>query len=286
MLTSLVTAARGIDFLTKVLLALIPLSGVAGGAIASMLIAGRKLYVTSITIERSKWIDKLRSNLAAYSAEILTYGIKNSLATNIEKGRRGLFRRSIDASNDLTDRFHKIEELSSIIQLQLNPNNQIDRTMIFLLRHCGLFFAAELKELNRFNGLLMQHSQWLLKAEWEKVKWEAGGIFYRTWHWRDAARRARAYRRFLSGEGSVVELVTLAIAYKTQKDMGLNWISPEEYEKWVANLSPKAPPPSWLRRKVNEANSRRIARRVREAAINAGLDLGRTENEVTPSARE
>lgn len=282
MLTSLFVAAGRVDFLIKVLLALIPLSGAVGGAIASLLIAGRKLYVTSITIERSKWIEKLRTNLAAYSAELLTYGIKHSLTTQAEKSRRRLFGRAPDTSNDLTERFQRIEELSSVIQLQLNPGNQTDRTLIFLLKHCGLFFAGELKELNRFNGLLMQHSQWLLKAEWEKVKWEAGGLLYRAWHWSDAGKRARSYRRFLAGEGSVVEIVTLAITYKTQKDMGLNWISQDDYEKWAANLAPTPPPASWLRRKVNEINSRKATQRIREAALSAGIDLGGEAKETEP----
>ena len=79
--------------------------------------------MTSITVERSKWIDKLRSNVASYSGELLTYGVKCSLSKQADKSRRRSFGPKPDAPTDLTDRFQRIEELSSVIQLQLNPGN-------------------------------------------------------------------------------------------------------------------------------------------------------------------
>jgi hypothetical protein len=51
--------------------AIIALSGVLICAIFSATIAfvtRGKRYVNSVTVERSKWIEKLRSNLAKYSA--------------------------------------------------------------------------------------------------------------------------------------------------------------------------------------------------------------------------
>lgn len=48
----------------------IALVGALAGALTSYLVAGRAVYVNTITVERSKWINKLRGNLAAYSAAI------------------------------------------------------------------------------------------------------------------------------------------------------------------------------------------------------------------------
>ena len=42
--------------------------------------------------------------------------------------------------------------------------------------------VAECMLIDKADKLLISHSQWLLKAEWEKVKFEARGPLYRWLH--------------------------------------------------------------------------------------------------------
>jgi hypothetical protein len=53
---------------------------------------------------------------------------------------------------------------------------------------------------------LIKHFQWLLKAEWEKVKSETKGTILRVWAVINAHRHLCRYRAFCEGEGSLAKL--------------------------------------------------------------------------------
>jgi hypothetical protein len=150
--------------------AVIALSGVIMSAILSALIAfvtSRKaLYVNAVTVERSKWIEKLRNNIATYSAAAhgLFYKAKTE---DWEKG----------ASPEYFAKLRELQDLKSQLILQLNPRGEIDVNIIKLvdrLYHLARKWTVSF-ELELAEHLLIEHAQWLLKAEWEKVKTEARG---------------------------------------------------------------------------------------------------------------
>jgi hypothetical protein len=79
-----------------------------------------------------------------------------------------------DTTSKLVVHFRKIQELSYTIQLQLNPAGEIDRHIILILASGGINNPSDMKRMTRTARTLVLHSQWLLKAEWEKVKFEGG----------------------------------------------------------------------------------------------------------------
>jgi len=57
--------------------------------------------------------------------------------------------------------------------------------------------------LDEAHVLLMTHSRWLLKEEWEKVKAEASGPLSKLW-WRwKKSLRLRRYRKYAAAEGNI-----------------------------------------------------------------------------------
>lgn len=264
------TATHDVRLFAQFTLAVIALAGVLLAALASFLSARKSVYVGSITVERSKWIEKLRSNLAAYSAELLRCSIQSSFDT--KPSDRSFFKKAAPSNDkEFLDRFHRIEELAANIRLQLNPHGRIDGAIIFLLEHCGVYFVRRPKDINRFNTLLVKHSQWLLKSEWDRVKWEAGGVLYRLWNWRKASRLRRDYNRFLAGDGDITALLSLAIANKVQMEQGLNWITEEQYEELVGKLRAKPIKRSWLYRKMIEASTSKVQKRLKDAFAESSM---------------
>lgn len=69
--------------------------------------------------------------------------------------------------------------------------------------------------VDKADKLLISHSQWLLKAEWEKVKFEARGPFYRWFHRHDAKNRTAEYAAWAANDGDLAEV--MAIIYLTLK---------------------------------------------------------------------
>jgi hypothetical protein len=54
--------------------------------------------------------------------------------------------------------------------------------------------------------IMIRHAQWVLKAEWERVKQEASGIFQAPVFWWRNWRRRRAYAEFLKKDGALGRL--------------------------------------------------------------------------------
>jgi hypothetical protein len=95
----------------------------------------------------------------------------------------------------------KIGLSTTLIRLQLNPRGPIDRNIISLLN--VLVEHRESEDYERLESLLVSHAQWLLKEEWEKVKFESRGPTRYLWDLPKRIYRGRAYARFCGREGSV-----------------------------------------------------------------------------------
>lgn len=183
----------------SIMVAFIALVGAAAGALASYLVAGRAVYVNTITVERSKWIGALRQNIANYSTAVAQAGLRlaeYNHATDEEGAARRVF-----------DKLDEINQHASLIQLQLNPWGEIDKNILKLINSVVLRVDGSAGLLVRLDELLIAHSQWLLKAEWEKVKYEAGGPLYRLIHEADERSRLAKYRQWASEEGAIEQLV-------------------------------------------------------------------------------
>lgn len=154
--------------------ATIAVTGVLASAFVSSWISRRTNYVNSVTAERTKWIGKLRANMSSLIGDYRTFDSVTNAFRNEQFYK---------------DARKSFETLAAEIRLQLNPAGAVDKSLLALLAKFmsnwnapGFGFAA-------WEDLFINHGQWLLKAEWEKVKQEARGPFGRTWHSMDAKRR-------------------------------------------------------------------------------------------------
>lgn len=175
--------------------ALIGLFGALGGALATIFTAGRTVYVNSVTVERSKWIEKLRNNLAQYQSLIdQIHWIK------IHNGDQS-------PDGDMAKKIHDARHLAGLIKLQLNPDGAVDKSIISLMASAYLLSPSDKTEmLHKSQSLLVSHSQWLLKDEWEVVKYEALPMLSRYAAKRKRVKRAVKYAAYVSGEGAVDEV--------------------------------------------------------------------------------
>ena len=139
-----------------------------------------------MTAERSKWIEKLRSNIA----ELLQVSAAISNETKPSSG--------------YDENRKKADGLISLISLQLNPADEgsIDKNLIAHLRI--LVKASEMNkdEFREEERKFVRHAQFMLKEEWEKVKTEAHGWIARLWNKVRGKKCARkcAYQRFVREE--------------------------------------------------------------------------------------
>ncbi len=164
--------------------------GVLIAAIISIGISRKSLYLNSITVERTKWIGNVRSNIANISGQV--HGISQRLIED----------SVYDSTDDYHNSIREIHRLSSLITLQLNPFGEIDKNIIAILVN----FSEAHREASTFSWieydvLLISHAQWLFKTEWEKVKTEAVGFWRRPWRWFKAREHLRRYRAFCRREG-------------------------------------------------------------------------------------
>ena len=154
------------------------------GALINVYVSRRSTYLNAVTAERSKWIDKLRSNISTFSGLVRTLYFR--LVAD-----KAFFR-----TPEYYDLVKQVNGLIPMIKLQLNPAGEIDRRLVSLLdRIPHLAENPESDALIRADTLLIEHSQWLLKAEWEKVKSEARWVVG-FGQWAKQTRHLSAYRRF------------------------------------------------------------------------------------------
>jgi len=178
-----------------IIAALIALFGALTSAIIALSISRRSAYLTSVTAERSKWIDKLRINIAELSGLCSYLNYKSVMISNYWE------------TSEYDEMLRQIEKLEALIRLQLNPRGLIDQNIISIVQVIARL--AQNRTDNRFydaQWLLILHSQWLLKEEWETVKSEAAGSVRRIAAAIKRWRRERAYRSFCTDEGSLAPL--------------------------------------------------------------------------------
>ena len=160
----------------QVVAAMIALIGVVVSivvsAVISLIVARRSSYINAVTAERSKWIDKLRENIA----DLL--GTCGALYRGEKQDRQ------------------KADRLIAVITMQLNPKGDIDKNIIDLL---ALFLEKAEKKCGNYKTMekaTVRHAQFLLKAEWKQVKLEAMGFWSKPrWYWK-ACTRGQHYRNF------------------------------------------------------------------------------------------
>jgi len=162
----------------------------------SLLVSRRTIYINSVTVQRSTWIEKLRLNLAELAALCAFHHYK--ICTD----------NSYSKSKEHEEALRKFENLTAVIRLQLNPMGRIDGNIIEI--------AITLEELaergaddfsiHSAQWLLIRHSQWLLKEEWETVKMEASGWMQRPWLFYKRHKRRRAYKSFCQLDGKLTIL--------------------------------------------------------------------------------
>ncbi len=166
--------------------AIIAVCGVIFSAFSAFVTGRRSVYISSVTAERSKWIEKLRSNIA----ELLQVcaAINNDTVT----------------SEPYDEKRNKADGLISLISLQLNPADEggIDKNLIAHLRILVEATEKPGDEFRKEEKKFVRHSQFMLKEEWEKVKTEARGWIATLWNKVRGKKCARkcAYKRFVREE--------------------------------------------------------------------------------------
>lgn len=193
-----------LSFHESVWLATVPLAGVIGGYLASFAVANRNVYINSITKERSQWIEKLRLNLAEFSTELEQYSLYIHLMYGPDKVEDPY---ALISKSELMAQKKRVEHAALILQLQLNPRGVIDGNISILVA-CGVGARGKPVDLlTKLQKLIVEHSQWLLKAEWEKVKREARSAIWRLGHLGDEARYLNAYQRWAFNAGRYEQLL-------------------------------------------------------------------------------
>ena len=191
----LIGALKENSNVVSILVAVLALAGVFVAALISAFVAlsssKRSTYIASVTTERSKWIEKLRGNIAELLSVLgaISREAAKSKETQEEKLKEEASARRTEA-----------DKLIALITLQLNPFDKsgIDQELIKLMPE--LVEAAENQSQNyrKCELQFVKHAQFLLKEEWEKVKSEAQGRMVGWWSGSEHSRWLRSiqYREF------------------------------------------------------------------------------------------
>jgi transcription-repair coupling factor (superfamily II helicase) len=175
--------------------AFIALVGVILSAIISSLIARKSNYITAVTTERSKWIDKLRNNLSQFAGSAAYLFHKMQTAANYA---------TLPEHDELVQ---QLERLEALIRLQLNPFGAIDKNIITLVDKTARFADKQTdQKFLKAHSLLILHAQWLLKEEWETVKLESVGILRGLWYRGKRYWRRSLYQQFCQTQGSLASI--------------------------------------------------------------------------------
>lgn len=126
-------------------------------AVIALIVSKRSSYITAVTAERSKWIDKLRENIA----ELL--GVCGAIQVALPEKKSAEVRALME----------KADRFSALIMMQLNPRNPIDANMLKLLPRLIDCAQKENSDYRAIEKAFVLHAQFLLKEEWEKVKRES-----------------------------------------------------------------------------------------------------------------
>ncbi|MDX0499543.1 hypothetical protein GOC68_25490 [Sinorhizobium medicae] len=178
------------------------------GAIVAYIVARRPVYINAVTAERSKWIEALRKKISGFS------GAADRLSSSLSRGLK------IDSAEWATQ-VGELHSLLSELTLRLNPSEPEARNLLRAAKK--LEAAARIHNpasLRIADEVMIRHAQWVLKAEWERVKQEASGPLQSPVFWLRRKRRKRLYRQFLRSEGSMTPLDAIG-AGKTEVELTL-----------------------------------------------------------------
>ncbi|UMA65333.1 hypothetical protein LVO79_02375 [Roseivivax marinus] len=154
----------------NITVAIIALCGVLISAFVAFITGKRSVYISSVTAERSKWIDKLRGNIAEF------VGVCSAIHLHIPIDGDYTGRTTEQKKADI-ERRHQADCLIALITLQLNPNEKsgIDKNIILHMEKLAVAAENADKGYRSEERKFVRHCQFLLKEEWEKVKSEALG---------------------------------------------------------------------------------------------------------------
>lgn len=118
----------------------------------------RTTYINSVTTERVKWINALRESISKFAG--LTY---NWVISDVKEG-----------SDESKEILKEIDQLRILIQLQLNPAEELSQKIIKWIDTVSNSTHEYQKEQLKENlAGMVTDVQKLLREEWDKVKDEA-----------------------------------------------------------------------------------------------------------------
>ena len=163
-------------------------------ALISYLVSRRSVYINSVTSERSKWMEALRSTISKFS------GTADKISARRKKA-------DYEGSPDWATDTKALRTLLSDLTLRLNPTEPEARNLLRAAKK--LDAAARLHSppaVILANEVMIRHAQWVLKAEWERVKQEASGPLKAPIYWWRNWKRRKAYRNFVAKDGMLSRL--------------------------------------------------------------------------------
>jgi hypothetical protein len=184
--------------------------GVVISAVVSTIVSRRSVYINAVTAERSKWIETLRGTISKLSAAA-------DRVVTLRQATTFDYAASVEWATD-TQELHR---LMSDLMLRLNPTEQEALNLLKAARKLNA--AARLHSpaaVILADEIMVRHAQWVLKAEWERVKEEAAGRLQAPKFWMRGWQRRRAYKRFLVSGGSLDRLDAIG-AGKSDLDLTL-----------------------------------------------------------------
>jgi len=114
-------------------------------------------FINTVTSQRIKWLEQLRLDIGAYCGLTHTWFYSGLADSDIEH-----------------DVLKEIDRLRHVIQLRLNPNGELDQKIQKLIQDIpNLTDHSKKPQLDKAIQDLVDLSQAMLKAEWEKVKAES-----------------------------------------------------------------------------------------------------------------
>lgn len=180
--------------ITSFVVALITIVTVKITARTTTNVASRSVYINSVTAERSKWIDALRRSIADYTG---------SAERVISRRKDSKYEHSSEWAADV----QSLRTNLSNVKMRLNPREAIARNLIAAARKVDQ--AARIHrwvDVDLASEIMVRHSQWVLKIEWNRVKMEAASGFELKKLRAAELQLERDYAVFMAADGSLHRL--------------------------------------------------------------------------------
>lgn len=186
----------------SVLAALVTLATATVTAGTTARVARRSVYINSVTTERAKWIDALRRSIADYSGA----------------AERVIARRSdpeYEKSAEWAADVQSLRTNLSNLKMRLNPRETAVKNLIIAAAKVDQ--AARLHrwtDVDLAGEIMVRHSQWILKFEWNRVKLEAASGRELRRLKREQNDLQTDYDAFLGADGSLHRLDAIGAGEK------------------------------------------------------------------------